>query len=180
MSVSDGTRTNGSVVPFVRRWHVIHEVDLVPLTADHARMAALCDRLEACADELPTRPPRDIAEALCEELTSLLASHDASEQALLTALFERDHRPIARAVLQRIRDQHLADSVHAQDLVSALAPEPDDRMVSTDALGYMLRCFFDGCRRAMRFEELALLVLAGDRLTPDALALVGRSLCRDG
>ena len=38
----------------------------------------------------------------------------------------------------------------------------------TDALGYMLRCGFDGWRRALDFAELAVVVLAGSRLTPVA------------
>ena len=45
-------------------------------------------------------------------------------------------------------------------------------------LGYMLRCFFDGCRRAMDFTELAILALGERRLTRDARALLIGSLAR--
>ncbi|MCK8785874.1 hypothetical protein M0638_15955 [Roseomonas sp. NAR14] len=41
-----------------------------------------------------------------------------------------------------------------------------------EALGYMLRCFFDGCRRALAFEELTLLVLARRHLSAATEALL--------
>jgi hypothetical protein len=42
----------------------------------------------------------------------------------------------------------------------------------------MLRCFFQSCRQAMAFEELAILDLARDRLTAPARALLVASLTR--
>jgi hypothetical protein len=40
----------------------------------------------------------------------------------------------------------------------------------------MLRCFFEGCRADMAFEELAILALADKRLTPAARGLLRDSL----
>jgi hypothetical protein len=40
----------------------------------------------------------------------------------------------------------------------------------------MLRCFFDGCRRALAFEELAILNLARRRLSPETGALLAACL----
>ena len=82
-------------------------------------------------------------------------------------------------VLARIRARHAIDDSSAQDLIAALDPESTepDRF-PPEMLGYMLRCFFDGCRRAMDFTELAILALGERRLTRDARALLIGSLAR--
>ena len=52
----DRNPLHGSVIPFARRWHVIHEIDLVRLIEDQRGRLAVCDRAERIADALPQRP----------------------------------------------------------------------------------------------------------------------------
>jgi len=164
--------------PFARRWHVIDEIDLVGLVADHAGTERLCMRLEACADRLPERPAPAEIDDLCAALQSRVLDHIDREDRLLAAMFADEVRdPLCRALLDHIHARHVACTVLAQDLIASLnATAPGHRTICAEALGYMLRCFFDGCRAAMAFEELAILALAGTRLTREARALLTHRL----
>jgi hypothetical protein len=176
----DDKDLHGNVVPFCRRWHVIHELDLVRLAADHAALRRLCNELEACADALPlTLSPRQL-QSLCHGLRDFVSSHEAAGEVMLTTMFGRDPTdPLTRALVSHVAARHAADAAHALDLITALDPNAvDHERFSVEALGYMLRCFFDGCRRAMNLEELTILSLGGNRLTPDARALLVGELCR--
>ena len=170
----------GRVVPFCRRWHVIDEIDLVRLLAGHAELRTLCDLLEACADTLPVMPSPAQTTVLCQRLTVAIDRYARAGETLLEEMFRREaDRPLAAALLARIRARHAIDDSSAQDLIAALDPESTepDRF-PPEMLGYMLRCFFDGCRRAMDFTELAILALGERRLTRDARALLIGSLAR--
>ena len=156
---------------FCEGWRARTEKGVHALVAEHVVLRALCDRLEAIADGLPGLPPAEERRQLSRHLTTLLPPHQARESELLQSLLPADGAsPVEHSLVERIRDQHVMDAVHAQDLGAALeAAGPDS---NGDTLGYMLRCFFDGCRRAMAFEELALLRLAGRRLSPAATSLL--------
>lgn len=169
-----------SRVPFARRWHVIAEIDLMRLVADHAEMEQLCARLEAIADALPDRPDPTEAELACLDLDDLPAAHNAREDQLLPAMFARDLAgTLTHSLLDHIHGRHVACAVEAQDLAAALRAGADGpQAVAAETLGYMLRCFFRGCRDAMAFEQLAILALAGNRLTPGARALLTEGLAR--
>ena len=158
-----------------RVWHMIEEIDLAAIVADHADLARLCDRLEDVADALPRLPSQAMADQLCRDLEHRPRAHEMGERTLFDLLFDGD--PIApgrAAAFRHIRHRRSAHVVQAQDLVTALQPGNSSLPAST--LGYMLRCFFDGYRTDMAFEELAILQFAGDRLTPDARALLEHSL----
>ncbi len=138
-----------------------------------ARLRALCDGLEAVADGLPAMPPPAIVHDLVEGLLTLLPAHQRSIGALLDTLAaEDDPCALRRALAGRIRSQHVTDLVHAQDLGAVLMePEPG----ALPELGYMLRCFFLGSRRALAFEALALLHLGGEA-PPELIAAIGKGL----
>lgn len=164
----------GSVVPFARRWHVIQEIDLVRLTGEHRRRADLCVQAEAIADALPCWPDADVLAAFIAALDGI-AAREGDESALLDAmLLHGHHDPLAETLLRHVRQRHATDSEAACELVAALA-EGDDRPCS-ETLGYMLRGFFNGCRRTIDFEQVTILALAGHRLTQDARALLAGAL----
>jgi len=171
-------RLQGSVVPFARRWHVIQEIDLVRLVGEHRRRAALCDRLEAVADRLPDRPAPDEAAAIERALAAVVERDERDEIALLRAmLLHGPVQPLARSLIDHIRRRHASDAAAAQELTAALQPTAArDPVPSAETLGHMLRGFFTGCRRAIDFEQLTILTLAGHRLTPDARALLVEAL----
>jgi hypothetical protein len=166
-----------SKVPFARRWHVIDQIDLAPVVSDHAGLEKLCAALERIADTLPDRPSSASVAVISDELEELLERHTPRETRLLEAMFERDlPRPLTHSLLDHIHARHISCSVQAQDVIAALRAGPETpHSVDAETLGYMLRCFFKGCRDAMAFELLSILTLAGDRLSRGAHALlVGR------
>ena len=174
--MNEHSRSAGSVVPFPRRWHVIHEVDLARLSADHASLRALCDALEACADGLPARLSSEDVARLCGGLQTRIERHEAAEDAFLAALFVHDrHDPLTCALLDHVHQRQAADAAHALDLIVALQATHAAGPCG-ETLGYMLRCFFDGCRRAIDFEALVILTLGHARLTPEARAMLVEGL----
>jgi hypothetical protein len=139
------------------------------LAAEHVVLRALCDRLEKIADDLPHLPSAEECHSVSRQLTVFVPQHYRSERAVLSALFPRGKMsPLGSPLLGRIHSQHAMDELHAQDLSAVLeSPGSDAQM-----LGYMLRCFFDGCGRALAFEELTILTLARQQLSPSMVALL--------
>jgi hypothetical protein len=163
------------VVPFAGRWHVIHELDLARLIAAHARLRNVCDRLEACADALPDRLSNAEADAICRDLRAVVLSLPRDETAVIDALFTRHlGDPLTAAVVGRVRARHVSDAIQADDILAALSGVSAP---CAEAFGYMLRSFFDGCRQAMDFTQLAVLTLGAGRLTRGARDMLVRGLC---
>jgi hypothetical protein len=158
--------------PAVRRWHVLDEIDLVPLVSDHVRTERLCQHLEAFADRLPDLSDAAERTDLCEDLQAYASGHASREALWLDDLFWGKGGALQHSVLAHLRARHIACAVQAQDLLAALRPEAMDRGLCAATLGYMIRCFFDGCRSRLVLEELAVFTLAGDRVTPAARLLL--------
>ncbi|MDF2495636.1 MAG: hypothetical protein K0S66_2570 [Sphingomonas sp.] len=171
-------RSAGLVVAFSRGWQVVQEVDLMRIVADHASVAALCDALEKCADALPARPDEATAARLCAGLERVTAASQADEWALATLLrsIATDDLPVA--LLRLIDARRSANAGYAQELLGALRPGDGDQHTDPHVLGYMLRCFFTGCRSSIELEQLAILAVAHHRLTPDGRALLVDALSR--
>jgi hypothetical protein len=163
------------VVPFAERWHVIHELDLARLIAAHARVRDVCDRLEACADALPRRLSDAETDAVCRDLRAVFVSYPRDEDALIAALFGLGlGDPLTAAVVARMRASHVSDAIQADDILAALSGVSAP---CAEAFGYMLRSFFDGCRQAVDFTQLAILTLGAGRLTRGARDMLVRGLC---
>lgn len=155
------------VLPFHRRWHVISEVDLAPLLADHAAVRRMCRVVEALADRLGEYPSVEERTAIADLIHSCIREHAMVTSRLLERLFAGERLAFGDGVLTRILLDQIADGVHAEDVVEALRADvlQPERL---EMLGYMLRCLFSNCRRALDFEELALLSLAGPRMSIQA------------
>jgi len=126
---------------------------------DHQIQRALCHDLEAIADALPKAPPHAQLRRIAERIERVSKQHHPHALALLLSL-PPEQRPSQEA-LSALAAMHSIDTSHGEDLITALwnySESDTDRQEG--ALGYMLRCYFDGCRRAMAFKE----------------ALIGRSL----
>ncbi len=94
---------------------------------------------------------------------------------MIDALFAHDpDDALTAALLGRIRARHLSDAIDADDIVAVLsgASRP-----GAEAFGFMLRGFFEGCRAAMAFTELVVLLLGAPRLSRAARAVLIDSLC---
>jgi hypothetical protein len=154
-----------------RCWHMIDEIDLVRLMAEHSAWLRLCARLESIADGLPELPQTDDVRLLRAQIEGLMGTPERVDERSLDMLFVRERvRPLARNLLDGFRLARAARVVDAQDILAAL--EEGENGVSATALGYMMRSFFQGCRDAVAIEQLTLFALGKDRLTADARALL--------
>ncbi len=147
-----------------------HEPDVVAEVLDqHRRMDALCAMLERIADELPRACP-----TRCRRVSALLetfvAAHHRYEEPVLAELLAAEEISRGGALLSRIIAQHHEEEGLAQEILLALEPLCEGRAVKTpETLGYMLRCFFNNCRRSMLVEELALQAVLGGLPAPRRL-----------
>ena len=122
----------------------------------HAEMLRLCSTLEDVADSLPRGYDRVKCLRLASELVPLVrAIHRFEEETLFPAYIEamrmqdRDSGSIARLL-----SEHVEDECFAGELTEALldlgrgGPPPNP-----EALGFMLRGFFESKRRHIAFER---------------------------
>lgn len=124
--------------------------DVVAIFHDHDMLNELCGQLEAVADSLP-RPDRVACARVSRMLDGFFPAHLKRENETL-ARHLRDEELRGRIIAQHNEDMGLS-----QELVIALEPATrGERVEDAEALGYMLRCFFNGCRRSMLIEEMAL------------------------
>lgn len=119
---------------------------------DNLIQRILCDDLETAADRLPTLPALPAIRRLCDRIQCITTSHFSRAERVFAAL-PAPQRP-TDGEIAALRRMHLLDEAHAQDIIATLwehARLADGRNV--EQLGYMLRCFFDGCRRAIILKE---------------------------
>ncbi|WIJ26971.1 hemerythrin domain-containing protein [Devosia sp. RR2S18] len=134
---------------------------LVALERHHWALLHICEELEMAADDLPDRlEPARCAKLVRATLTTLADAHAGEERLLfpmLAAAAPLDLAPVAR----RLRQEHETDQAAAEELKEALLSFAEGRpFLSTDAMGYLLRSFFEGVRRHVRSEqELVTLLL---------------------
>jgi hypothetical protein len=153
-------------------WHMIDEIELVPLVVEHRRWQRLCARLEAIADQLPEMPTLIEIAALRSQLRDAFSDDDRNRVFPFETMFEAESaRPQVRRLLDRLHNRRAEQAVEAQNLADMIAAEPGGR-TSADTLGYMLRCVFAGCEESIAIETLALLFIAPERLTAAARALL--------
>ena len=143
----------GAMAPSVdRSYPVLVAPSLETIAADHVVQRGLCRDLEALADGLPAVPSQSALDRLCARVAAVTARHFERAEWVIARL-PREARPDA-CVLAALREMHALDAMHGDDLVAALqgrfGPLPD---AQAGQLAYMLRCFFDGCRRAIALKE---------------------------
>ena len=128
------------------------EPTLDTLRRDHAVQLSLCDDLEVVADRLPILPSRTTVESLCECIELLAHRHYRRAEHAFSRL-PRDRQPTDTAAAD-ITAMHQLDEMHGEDLASALRASLDDPAnANVGQLAYMLRCYFDGLRRAIALKE---------------------------
>jgi hypothetical protein len=125
---------------------------LQELEDDHQIQRALCRDLEAIADGLPQAPSHSQLRRIADRMGRVSTEHHGHAMALLCAL-PTQYRP-SEGELAALDTMQSIDAIHGEDLITALwnyvETDPDRH---EGELGYMLRCYFDGCRRAMAFKE---------------------------
>ncbi len=136
------------------------------LREDHVIQRWLCDDLERVEDNLPTLPSLPELRRISDRILCITGSHFARAEKVLGAM-PAGQRPTP-AMLDALHQMHVLDELHGQDLVVTLWQHVGTVAgANVGQLSYMLRCFFDGCRRAIRLKESYLAELAPVPLRPD-------------
>lgn len=122
----------------------------------HRSQLQLCDDLEAIADSLPSNIVNQDCLFAAKNLSGLIREvHAFEEETLFPALrklFEAS--PDVAAAIDRLTFEHLADECYADDIAEKLLYiGSGGRDVNMEALGYMLRGFFEALRRHIAFER---------------------------
>ncbi len=119
-------------------------------------LLALCELLEQIADSIPGDIDRPICSSLTRELTPFICSIHRFEEETLYPLAQRQNGTAGQSdeTIERLKHEHLEDRCFAEELTEALR-ELGERKVpqNPDALGYMLRGFFEAMRRHVAFES---------------------------
>lgn len=122
------------------------------LEMNYVALLRLCDRLEMIADCLPGADS-SICLAISDELEQLVDATHALEEEALFPLLVAVNRVELDKTIARLRQEHLSDSSSAEEVSEILrglaVGRPD---LSADAIGYLLRSFFDAMRRHIRGE----------------------------
>lgn len=119
-------------------------------------MLRLCELLEQVADSLPGNVDLLKCLKIAGELEPLVRGiHRFEEETLLPAYeraLERRGRP--RVSVDRLRSEHVEDECFAGELTEALLLLGHSGSVDNpEALGFMLRGFFESQRRHVAFER---------------------------
>jgi hemerythrin-like domain-containing protein len=141
---------------------------LVVLEKAHVTQLALCDLLEQIADSIPSQINRETCGKLGDNLHPLICDiHRFEEDTLFPMAIERLGTTSAmEATVTRLRYEHCEDECFAEELADALnelgkGKEPEN----PEAMGYMLRGFFEALRRHIAFEHEHLLRLMRQAVT---------------
>lgn len=127
---------------------------LAALEACYQDLLAICDDLEAIADGLPNSISRArCAQAAGEAVLALARTHRLENEVLLPQL-ETSPRPELRHLATRLRQEHDFDGQAVMEIEEALLALSEGRaFLSPDALGYLLRSFFESVRRHVHTEQ---------------------------
>jgi len=134
------------------------------LQDDHDVRGALCAELESLADGLPSLPCPARVRRLCNQIEAATSFHFRRADAILIAAADGLDVPPVPEMLGRLRDMHVMDAMHGEDLITVLWDSTARGAVTRPGeFGYMLRCFFDGCRRAIALESMVLAAIEKER-----------------
>ena len=122
----------------------------------HDETLLLCDKLEQIADGLPHAVERALCIAISERIVPMLkASHAYEEEVVFPAFAAAAAQPaVGDASVRRLKAEHVEDECAAQDLADILFAIGHGAAVDNpEALGFMLRAFFEAMRRHIAFER---------------------------
>lgn len=147
-------------------------VPCIDIGRAHREKLLLCDDLEQIADDLPFAVDRMACLRIASRLVPLLRECHRYEEEVVFPVFERDPALAtsrARSV-RRLKAEHVEDECAAQDLTEVLlAIGRGGTIDNAEALGFMLRAFFEALRRHIAFErEHVLPAVTGYQWVSDA------------
>ena len=124
----------------------------------HREHLALCQELEEIADSLPSSVNRQKCIYAAKALgPSIREMQGFEETVLFPWLQQRSSDPAFGSTLERLKYEHFEDSCFAEELTDILLKLGAGTSVNTEAVGYMLRGYFETVRRHIAFEREHLL-----------------------
>jgi len=129
----------------------------------HAEQLALCRQLEDIADSLPANINRQKCIYAAKALQPLVKGvHKYEENVLFPWLEGRASKSKNLGeTLNRLKFEHCEDECYAEDVSDMLLRMGSgDPSINHEAIGYMLRGFFEAMRRHIAFEREHLLDVA--------------------
>lgn len=125
------------------------------VNAHHSKLR-LCQALEEIADRLPGDIDRFRCLEIASSLVPLLRRCHEYEEDVVYPAFEAAYAGGSGAVgtVRRLKTEHVEDECAAQDLSEVLlAIGHGDPIENPEAVGFMLRAFFEAVRRHVAFER---------------------------
>lgn len=122
----------------------------------HDDMLRLCDELETIADSLPHEVDRRLCLIVAAQIVPLLKQSHTYEESQVFPAFAAASFPssVGDASVRRLKAEHVEDECAAQDLADVLFPIGHGAPIDNpEALGFMLRAFFETMRRHIAFER---------------------------
>ncbi|MBK1625173.1 hemerythrin domain-containing protein [Afifella marina] len=160
---------------------MIREDPFQLIAYEHALQERLCDLLEAIADALPRDVIRETARAAALTLRFYFPAHIRLENDILFPALAapcRADRGIREAIALA-RSEHDADEQAALELADALeAHDEEGGYREAEALGYLLRAFFESQRRHIAWEETVVFPMARSCFSPSARGDLAAALLR--
>tara|TARA_R110000868_G_scaffold6485_4_gene36713 strand:+ start:1269 stop:1712 length:444 start_codon:yes stop_codon:yes gene_type:complete len=127
---------------------------IAALEQSYSELLALCDALETVADNLPHEINARVCRSLADALEPLVARTHQQEEETLFPLLAASQNPQLSRTLARLREEHLADHSTAAEVSEALHDlSAGASKLSPDAVGYLLRSFFESMRRHVLSEQ---------------------------
>jgi len=135
------------------------------LLVEHAAILKLCQEWERLADALPALPTRRRWRALKSGFQALHDRHLPRIDLAMADIAAEENAPGHLVeFVHRLSAQNLADADNSRDVEAAFDALRGERLAENgEALGYMLRCLFDGCRRTVLAREILLSALVAAR-----------------
>lgn len=131
-------------------------VPCVEMTNAHDSKLRLCKALEEIADRLPGDVDRFRCLEIASSLVPLLRRCHEYEEDVVYPAFEAAYSGGSDAIgtVRRLKTEHVEDECAAQDLSEVLlAIGHGDPIDNPEAVGFMLRAFFEAVRRHVAFER---------------------------
>lgn len=121
----------------------------------HAEKLRICDIMEEIADALPSRVDRMKCLGVANILVpTMRVIHAHEEDTVFSAFVLAGGVEGARSSVSRLRAEHVEDECSADEITETLmAIGRGGQIGNPEALGYMLRAFFDKTRRHIAFER---------------------------
>ncbi len=156
------------------------EAFLALLERDQRRLLRLCATLESAADRLPASRHQVKKPRMLTFLNGAFARHVFLHEKCLFPLMRSlaSQKAFIEPILSQLEFEHASDHGLVLEITSSLVNGGPGNLADAHAFGYLLRCFFENCRRHQHWERCVLYPIARRHLTGGSVAEQHEALLR--